>query len=374
MLASAAIVVCSDDIEPRQTLPAATSEGGNAVPSRDGCFRFLTLAALCGLGSVSPACADAIEDFYKGKTLVVATGTGPVGTYAIYGQLIAEHLPRHLPGSPKIIVQAMPGAGGLRAVNHLYNVAPKDGTYMLVVVQTVATDQILQRDGAKYDARRFNYIGRFADNTPITVVWRATGRASIEALRQQETMTAGTGAASPTDIWPKLLNTIAGTKFKVISGYKSIDDSALAMQRGEVHAMIGSLAFFRSGFAPLIREGKASIIIQYAMARHPDIADVPTAGELAANAEDRTIADFMASSSDMGRSLIAPPDVPVERVAALRKAFDATMKDTEFRREVERRGLELNPASGETLQRLVETTVNVAPAIAERARKLISTD
>ncbi len=340
---------------------------------RRSALSFLAVGAV-SFAAAMPAGANPVEEFYRGKTLVVAMGSGPVGTYAIYAQLIAEHLPRHLPGNPKIIAQSMPGAGGLRAVNHLYNVAPKDGSYMLVVVQTVATDQILQRDGAKYDARRFNYIGRFADNTPITVVWNATGLASLDALRQREVMTAGTGAASPTDIWPKLLNTIAGTKFKVISGYKSIDDSALAMQRGEVHAMIGSLAFFRSGFAPLIREGKASIVIQYAISRHPDIADVPTAGELATKPEDRIIADFMASSSDMGRSLIAPPDVPAERVTALRSAFDATMKDPEFRRDVERRGLELNPATGEDLQRLVEKTLSVSPDVMERARKLINTD
>jgi tripartite-type tricarboxylate transporter receptor subunit TctC len=326
------------------------------------------------LACSQPSRANPIEEFYKGKTLVVATGTGPVGTYAIYAQLIAEHLPRHLPGAPKIIVQSMPGAGGLRAVNHLYNVAPKDGTYMLVVVQTVATDQILQRDGARYDARRFNYIGRFADNTPITVVWKTTGRDSIDALRKMETMTAGTGAASPTDIWPKLLNVTAGMKFRIISGYKSIDDAALAMQRGETHAMIASLAFFRSGFAPLIRDGKASIVIQYAVSRHPDIADVPTASELATNAEDRAISDFMASSSDMGRSLIAPPDVPASRVEALQKAFDATMNDPEFRNEVTRRNLELNPASGQALQALVAKTLSVSPEVAERARKLIATD
>lgn len=331
-------------------------------------------AAIFICNSMSAVRADPVEDFYKGKTLVVAMGTGPVGTYAIYAQLIAEHLPRHLPANPKIIVQSMPGAGGLRAVNHLYNVAPKDGTYMLVVVQTVATDQILQRDGAKYDARRFNYIGRFADNTPITVVWRSTGLDSVEALRQREALTAGTGVASPTDIWPKLLNITAGTKFRIISGYKSIDDSALAMQRGEVHAMIGSLAFFRSGFAPLIREGKASIVIQYATSRHPDLADVPTASELATNPEDRGIIDFMASSSDMGRSLIAPPDVPRERVEALRKAFNATMKDEEFRSQVSRRNLELNPATGEDLQQLAEKTLSVSAEVAERARKLISTD
>ena len=330
------------------------------------------LAAL--MSAAQPACADAVEQFYRGKTLVAATGTGPVGTYAIYAQMIGEYMPRYLPGNPKIIFQTMPGAGGLRAVNHLYNVAPRDGTYMLVVVQTVATDQILQRPGAKYDARRFNYIGRFADNTPVTVGWTAAGVNEPGVLKIREVLTGGTGAASPTDVWPNLMNVIAGTKFRLISGYQGIDETALAMQRGETHAMIGSLAMFRSGFAPYVREDKARILVQYALKRHPAIPDVPTAGELALDASGKAIADLMAASSDIGRSLIAPPDVPPERVQALRRAFDAVMKDPDFLREIAKRDLEVNPATGEELHRIVEANLDVTPEIAARARQLIDTN
>lgn len=310
-------------------------------------------------------------DFYKGKQISAVTGTGPVGTYAQYTRLLVSHLSKYIPGNPTMVFQTMPGAGGLIATNHAYNLAPRDGTYLLVVGQNYALDQALGLSGVRYDARRFNIIGRFTDNTTISLGWRAAGVTSAAVLHEREVVTAGIGPASPTNTMPKLLNAIAKTRFKLISGYKGLDELMLAMQRGEATSMVTSLQSLDNLFQSIMQENKVSVLAQYSPRRHPKIPDVPTAAELGLSEEGRRVANFVGSAAEIGRMVIAPPDVPAEQVQILRAAFDSMLKDAQFRADVAKQHLDLNPISVKELEDVVNETLNASPSVIETARQIL---
>ena len=318
------------------------------------------------------ATADPVAEFYKSKRITVAVGTGPVGTYAQYTRLLVQHMARFMPGQPSFVFQTMPGAGGLIASNNAYNTFPKDGTQLLVVGQNYAIDQALLVANVRYDARRFNIIGRFTDNATVALGWKPAGVVSIDVLRDRVVNTGGVGPSSPTDIFPTLLNAVAGTKFKVISSYKGIDELMLAMQRGETEAMVTSLQSLRTLFDSVVREDKISILVQFSSRRHPSISGVPTAGEMSTIEEGRQIADLVGSGSEVGRTVIAPPEVPAERVNALRKAFAAMVDDTQFRADAGKQGLEVNPLSVSELNLVVATTLNAPKSVVEAARHILS--
>lgn len=315
--------------------------------------------------------AQDVETFYKGKTISVVAGTGPVGTYAGYAQLFAEFMPRHLPGRPSMVFQTMPGAGGLTAANHTFNVAPKDGTYLLVIVQTFAVEQALGTKAVRYEAGAFNAIGRIVDNTPILVGSSASGITSIDIVRRRETMIAGAGSSSPTDIVPKLLNASAGTKFKLITGYKGIDEMMLAMRRGEVEAMVASLSTFQSLFSSDLSENKIRILVQLSVTRHRELQNIPTVGELSESQESRELADLVASGSDIGRTLVTTPGVPADRLRALRAAFDATINDLEFQEMARKRQLPIDPRSYKDTEEIIARTLKTSSEVIEKARTVL---
>ena len=311
--------------------------------------------------------ADPVADFYKKRTVTVAVGAGPVGGYAIYARLAIDHMARHVPGNPKFIFQSMPGGGGLKAANYTYAAAPKDGSFMLMIVQNIAVNQAMKAKAIRYDAPKFNYIGRFTDNTALAVGWTPAGVTSIDVLRERQVITGGTGPSSPTNIIPRLLNQYAGTKYKVISGYKGLGKIMLAMENGEVQAMVGSWVSFKTSFAQQVKAGKAKILIQLAPTRHRELPDVPTTAEVALSDEGKAVANFLASSAEIGRALAVPPGVPADRVAALRKAYAATVKDPKFLAEIEKRNLDLNPADHTVLEAVVARTLATPPDIVAKA-------
>ncbi|CAN0337594.1 unnamed protein product, partial [Discosporangium mesarthrocarpum] len=314
-----------------------------------------------------PALADPVADFYKGRTVTVAVGGGPVGGYAIYARLAIDHMARHVPGNPKFIFQTMPGGGGLKAANFAYKAAPKDGTYMLMIVQNIAVNQAMKAKAIRYNAPKFNYIGRFTDNTALAVGWVPAGVTSVDVLRSREVITGSTGPSSPTNIIPKVLNLYGGAKYKVISGYKGVGKIMLAMESGEVQAMVGSWVSFKTSFAQQVRAGKVKILAQMAPNRHRELPDVPTVAELALNAEGRAVAEFLSSSAGIGRALAVPPGVPADRIAALRAAHAATVKDPDFLAEIKKRNLDLNPADHAVVEKIVMETLATPPAVIAKA-------
>lgn len=337
-------------------------------------FRMLTtgrLAAVCGLGLAAAlplqAVADPVADFYNGRTVTVAVGAGPVGGYAIYARLAIDHMARHMPGKPMFIFQAMPGGGGLKAANFTYKAAPKDGTFLLMIVQNIAVNEAMKAKAIRYEAAKFNYIGRFTDNTALAVGWVPAGITSIDVLRSREVITGSTGPSSPTSVIPKLLNLYGGTKYKVISGYKGLGKIMLAMEKGEVQAMVGSWVSFKTSFAGRVKAGKVKILVQMAPTRHRELPNVPTTAEVATTPEGKAVANFLASSAGIGRALAVPPGVPQARIAALRAAFAATVKDPLYLAEIKKRNLDANPAGHAVLEKIVMETLATPPSVIAKA-------
>lgn len=328
------------------------------------------IATVAALLAVSPANAAPVDNFYKNKTITVAVGAGPTGSYAIYSRLLVDHIGQHITGNPKLIFKTMPGAGGLRATNYAYNAAPKDGTFILLIVQTAAVDQLMKAKKAKFDVRKFQFLGRYNDNTPVSVGWIAAGVTSLDVLRKRTVPTSATGLASPTSILPSILNTYAGMKYKVITGYKGAGAMKLAMEQGETHAMVASLTTFQSSLASYIRDNKVKILAQLAQKRHKDIPNVPTAVELATSEEGKKVANFFGSSADIGRAFVVPPGVPADRVKSLRAAFVQTLKDPKFLAAAKKLNVGLNPASPEEMEKIVAETLKTPKEIVKAAAKM----
>lgn len=317
--------------------------------------------------------ADPVADFYKGRKVPVIIGAGPAGGYGLYGRLAVDFLSRHVPGRPTFVLQSMPGGGGTKAANYVYNVAPKDGSALIVIVQTVATDTATGAPGVKFDARKFSYIGRFTDNTPVGVGWVPAGVTSLDVLRARQVIAGGTGPSSPTNIGPNLLNRYAGTKIKIVSGYKGAGAMALAMERGETEFMVGSWAAFKTRRKHLLEQNKIKVLFQLAPSRSPDLADVPAAPELGATPHAKAVMTFIASSSEVGRSVAGPPGIPAARLAALRAAFEKAVRDPAFIEHTKKRGIDVNPMSGAALMSVIEKTLDTPPDIvAEAAETLLA--
>ena len=275
-----------------------------------------------------------------------------------------------MPGNPKFIFKSMPGGGGLRAANYAYNAAPQDGSFLLLIVQTIAVDQAMKAPKIRYEAEKFNYIGRFTDNTALAVGWQAAGVTSVDVLRSRTVITGGTGPSSPTNIIPNLLNRYAGTKYKVVSGYKGLGKIKLAMESGEVEAMVGSWITFKTSFADLVRDNKVKILVQLAPKRNRELPDVPTVADVASSPEGKAVANFLASSAEIGRALATTPGVPQDRVAALRAAFAATLTDPAFLAEAKKRNLDVNPATAAELETIVAQALATPAAIAAKAAEI----
>jgi tripartite-type tricarboxylate transporter receptor subunit TctC len=314
------------------------------------------------LGSAAAPAQEAVT----GKTVTLSVGFGPGGGYDLYARVLARHLGRHLPGHPAVVVANMPGAASIRATNYIANVAPKDGTALGIVAQSIAEEQLLGVAGVSYDVTRLGWIGRIAANVEVIYVWHTAAVKTLDDLRGTEATLAGTGPSS--SIYPRLLNAIAGMKWKVIAGYNTTSAAHLAMQRREVDGATSSLNTLQTTQRDWLENGLIRILLQLATRRSAELANVPAVVELARTPEDRDVLAFYANSGTVGRSVIAPPGLPAERVAMLRAAFDATMKDTEFRAEIEATGLALDPMTGAELEALVEAATRVSGAVLTRAR------
>lgn len=324
----------------------------------------------CFVAPASQAAGDPIADFFHGREISIYTGYPPGGGYDIYGRLVARHLGRFIPGNPNVIPQNMPGAGSLKAANYLYNVAPKDGTALGLVAQTVALEQVLGTAGISYDAAKFNWIGRVTTNVEIEILWHAAPVKSIGDAMREETVIGGTGPIAPAEVFPKVLNAIVGTKFKVISGYEGSADSCNAMEKSEVMGCLISWVGLKSGRSDWVRDHQVNVVVQYAINKHSDLPDVPTMVELGKTDNDRKVLTLYASGAEIGRSVLAPPGIPEARVAALREAFDKMVIDSKFIADVQRQHLDLEPLTGSKLQEIVRGSSDVSPAVVARAREV----
>jgi tripartite-type tricarboxylate transporter receptor subunit TctC len=306
---------------------------------------------------------------FSGKTIRLHIGTGPGGGYDTYGRLVARYLGRHIAGSPALVPQNMPGASSLTLTNFLFNAAPRDGTAIGIINQAMPSEQYLDIGNAHYDTKRFNWIGRVSSAVEMAIVWHAVPVNTIEDVRRRETVMGGTGPTSSTVFVPYLMNNLAGMKFKVVTGFNGTTEIALAMERGEVEGSATPLESLTSYRADWVRDRKIRILVQYTAARDAEMPDVPTMVELGGSDEARQILGFYASAAEVGRSIVAPPAMPSQTVATLRRAFDDMLADPIFRDESKRSGIPLKPMSGERLQDLIGQLGSFPPSLLAKARQ-----
>jgi tripartite-type tricarboxylate transporter receptor subunit TctC len=314
-----------------------------------------------------PTQAENPEEFFKGKQINLIIGYNPGGSYDIYARLAATLLPKYIPGNPKIVPQNMPGVGSAKAGDYLFNQASRDGLTLGVIGQQLVVSQALGDATVKFDISKFNWIGRFTPGGEVTVIWHTSPTRTLADAMKRETTLAATSAGSSSDSFPLLMNRLAGTKFKMIRGYSGITGTILAMERGETegaHATVEQLLYAKKDWQ---RDKKASVLVQYTMECHPAFPDAPAMGEFGRTALDKQVIALFAGTADIGRSMMAPPEVPADRLAVLRRAFDTMAKDPAFQQEIEQRNLEFGPMSGVELQRRVAAMLSVSPEVVRHA-------
>jgi tripartite-type tricarboxylate transporter receptor subunit TctC len=326
------------------------------------------LSGLAGLGLAAGLVASPVlaQDFYAGKTVNLYIGFGAGGGYDLYSRLIARNIGDHIPGKPNVVPNNMPGAGGLKVVSYMANVAPKDGTALAMPSDGVALEQVLAAKAPDYDAGKLQWIGRVASSTTIYMTWHTSPTKTFQDARKRETLLGSSGAGI-TVYMPRALNALSGTKFKLITGYRGSTEVLLAMERGEVEGGYSLLSDFRARKGDWLREKKVNVLFFIGGERVPDYPDVPLAHETAANEDDRQILKLL-SAGDIGRAIFTVPGVPAERVAVLRQAFDAMLRDPAFIADAKKAKLDLEPMSGARLQQTVQEMVQFPKHLIERAR------
>jgi len=328
------------------------------------------LLILSAATASSTAGAEAVADFYRGKTISMIVPADPGGSYDLHTRLVARHIGRWIPGRPAVIVQNMPGAGGLRATNYLYEKAPQDGSALGMPVQENVLADVLGGNDVRFRATDFNWIGRMAPSVDVIVTWWTTGVKTIADAKRVAVPLGATGPASGTILYPAVLNSLIGTRFSVVPGYRHTE-MLLAMERGETGGAHTSLTTLKSSFPSWLAQNKVNMLVVCAPQRLPELAETPDLIELADNAEDRAVLAIVASVGAVGRSILTTPRVPPERVAALRAAFEDMIHDSEFLADLGKTHAEFGPLGGATLQAFIADTRNVAPAVLERARAAV---
>jgi tripartite-type tricarboxylate transporter receptor subunit TctC len=329
----------------------------------------LTAAAM--LFAATPSNADPIEDFYRGKSLRMLIGYGPGGGYDLYGRLVSEFLPRHIPGNPVIVPQNMPGGGSFVAAKFMSEAAPKDGTVFGSLAQTLALDSMTNTT-IKLDITKFSYLGRVVSNIDTGVTLPKSGIKSFEDARTKQYIVGTSGGGSTTVLFPSALNAYGGAKFKLVKGYTGTTDIILAMERGEVDIVgaygLPGILVSQPGW---VHRGEATFLYQAALKRHRLLPNVPALPELATSDEGRVVLQAAASTGEFGRSILTTPGVPPERLAALRAAFAAMLKDPDFLAAAEKRNMMIDPGAGEEMDAIVRETLRLPQAVAEQIGQMM---
>jgi tripartite-type tricarboxylate transporter receptor subunit TctC len=310
--------------------------------------------------------ARADDPFYRGKTVSLIVGSNTSGGYDTYGRLLARHMGKHIAGHPAFVVQNMPGAGGLRSANHLYNVAAKDGTVIGIFDQAVFLDQLLGAGTLRGDAARFNWIGRLVGNSAVLFAWHAAKVKTAADALTHELIVAAPGSSSRLN-WTAL-NALAGTKLRLLTGYEGPAAAKIAMERGEVEAMSLPWPVLQTENPEWLRDKKVNLVLQSGLEKNRTLPDLPRMVDLAKSEENRKVLEIFALASVVGRSFVAPPGVPRERVEELRAAFVAMIKDSEFLADIARLNFDLEPMAGADLQAFIAK--DYPPALIERAREI----
>ena len=322
------------------------------------------------MGLASAARSQTVEDFYKGKQIRLISGHPVGGDYDIGARLLAKYLPKHIPGQPVVFVQNMPQAASIVAANFMHNLAPRDGTVIGSFSRNFASQALMGKANIEADPRRFIWLGAFSLPSRVCVNWHTVPVKTPEDLFTHELIIAGGGAGSSLSIIPSVLNHVLGTKFKVIEGYKGINDAALAIERGEVQGVCMSYGQFNN-YQHLIRDGKLRILFHAEETPVPEIPNVPSIYDQAKTEQQRQLLRFVFSSVEFGRPYVFPPEVAKERVAAIRTAFADVANDPDMLAEAAKSKIDMTYHSPAHLERLVENLYQTPPPLIEVVKKLV---
>jgi tripartite-type tricarboxylate transporter receptor subunit TctC len=332
----------------------------------------LLVAALIAL-TASAANAAGVEEFYKGRTINLIIGYSVGGGYDLYGRQVARYLGKHVPGNPTVVPQNMPGAGSLKAVMYIYAAASKDGSVIGTFGRTEAVAPLLTPDEAKFDATQLNWLGSVTSETSTCVTWHTSKVKTWDDALTTQFSLAGEGAGADPDVFARLIKNVFGAKVKLVSGYPGTNDASLAVERGEVDGECGlSWGTLESRHQDWLKNNSVNILIQAALKKEPKLPDVPFIMDLAKSHEQQQMLKVILSGQSMARPFAAPPGVPADRLAALRKAFDDTMKDPEFLEETKRARMEVNPITGAELQALLKEVYASPKDVIAKATHAIS--
>jgi tripartite-type tricarboxylate transporter receptor subunit TctC len=316
--------------------------------------------------------ADDVADFYKGRNVQLYIGYSAGGGYDAYARILARHMGEHIPGNPTIVPQNMPGAGSLRVVNYLYNIAPKDGSAIATFARGMAMEPLLDPTGTQYDAQKLTWLGSISDEVSICAFRTGAGIRTLDDMKTKSYIVGGTGSGSDTDIFATMLRNMFHMKMKIAAGYPGGNDIVLAMERGEVDGRCGwSWSSVLSRSKELLDDHKIDITLQLALAKHEDLPNVPLVFDLTQDPKQIAAMKLIVSRNAMARPYAAPPGVPAERAAALRASFDATMKDPAFLEETKRSDLEVRPVSGAALGKLVAEEYATPPDVVALAKAAV---
>jgi tripartite-type tricarboxylate transporter receptor subunit TctC len=332
--------------------------------------RWLCLIAtlVAGDASSQPAADETVADFYRGKALNIVVGHEAGTGYDFFGRTLARHITRHLPGNPNAVPQNMPGAGGLRAANWLYNVAAKDGTVVSVLAPETALKPIFGDAAASYEPAKFTWIGNMDESIATCTVSARSGITAIEQLFARETVFGATGVAAPTSKFAYALVNFLGARIKVVQGYKGSNDLRIALNRGEIEGACGpSHSTLKTQWKDDIESGRIRVLVQFGLKKLPELAGAAHIYDYAKSNEDRAVFDVAFGPHLLGRPVIAPPGMPADRANALRTAFMRTMQDAELLAEISRLGLEVRPSSGNEVEALVARFAAFPKSVIERA-------
>jgi tripartite-type tricarboxylate transporter receptor subunit TctC len=325
---------------------------------------------VCTAAGVLGSSQGYAEDFFKGKTVKLYIGSGPGGGYDLFGRLVARHIGAHLPGSPTVTPQNMPGAGSILATNYLFNVAPPDGLSLAIASPSLVLIEALQTQGVRFKTEKLNWIGRISPNINVTVTRSASSVKTIDDARKRDALISAIAATSPLTLLSQVMNATTGTRFKLVRGYADSAATLLAMERGEVEGTTVSWATLKSTRSEWVKMGRINILVQYALQRARELKDIPAASEAAVAPDDKRLLSLFVSGADVGYAIFTTPGVAEDRIRLLRAAFADMTRDPAFRQDSEKWGIDLEPVAGKDLQTRIENTTVFPESVRERAKEV----
>jgi tripartite-type tricarboxylate transporter receptor subunit TctC len=330
-------------------------------------------AALLLASGVTASHAQTPEQFYKGRQLTMVVYTGAGSAYDIYARLLVRHLGNHIPGKPTFIVQNMQGAGGLKAIDYLYQIAPKDGSVMGTIGRGLAFEPMLGKNEFRFDPLAFTWLGSMNREVTLAMAWHTAKVRTFEELKKTELLVPGTGAGADSEIMPLAFNSLAGTRFKIVAGYRNTTEGALAMERGELDGLAyWSWSAIMAAHPHWVREKKVNLLVHTGVNPIPQAPDVPRIRRLVENPTDKKALELLLAREVLGRPFLAPPELPRERAAVLRAAFAATLRDPEFRKDAERSKLDFDLVAGEEVDTVLKDAAAAPAEVIDRLKQALN--